>query len=245
MRARAEADGEAAYRLATLLKQLSMADPSRRIIVVAHSLGCRLACRALQDHDCGRCHHLLLLAAAMDNGALMSPRGEFDHLLFPAGCLIEKPTVAYSRHDDVLRKHFNLGELLSGSSLSTPLGLTGPSADTSIDRFHAIDCSSDVASHHAHAWLLSPSVQLALNSILKHSPIPSSFTANSSVCSLSTRRLKLHENYFALLSPSTTARTNSKDKQAEPSGTILHRQSPSSVLATDTIILDDDGIIGK
>ena len=132
--AQARADAmRAAPRLHAALCALRAA--SCDVTVVAHSLGARVALQAvLLEHAPARCmagtaalpapplvQALVLIGAAVD-AASLGPGREFDRSLLSVNRLV----VLYSRHDDILRSSFPLGEALSGAGVGKQaLGLVG------------------------------------------------------------------------------------------------------------------------
>ncbi|KAL1526593.1 hypothetical protein AB1Y20_015298 [Prymnesium parvum] len=166
--ARADA-AKAAERLTTTLHALR--DAGCSVVVVAHSLGCRVALSALLGaRDAAvppLCEHLVLLGAAVDNTCLKEG-GEFPVSRLRA----VRTSVAHSKHDDVLRRNFRFAEAASGSwGHGTPLGLAGvpssmssPVAIPGKCTLHSIDVSHEVSGHNPNLWLLSQQVVLCIKS---------------------------------------------------------------------------------
>lgn len=140
-----------------------------RVIVVAHSLGARVALGALtmpmeivraDEVNISLCDHLILCAAALPCDVL-AEKGEF-----PRGCIAApKITVFYSRHDAVLRASFGLVEafrvgykksLRKGKAqLNNTMGCRGIAQPLPAD-CACINVSQDIDKHNALHWLLCP-----------------------------------------------------------------------------------------
>lgn len=156
--ARADAR-EAGHRLRLLLDAL--ANASAEVVLVAHSMGCRVALHALlaeSESAPPLCSRAVLLGAAVDAKCLAAG-GEFElPRLRVSGTLV----AAYSRHDETLAKHFWLGEATSGGGLwSTALGLVGAHGLSPADgeTVVSVDVSASVPCHNPNAWLKSAEVR--------------------------------------------------------------------------------------
>ncbi|CAE7219154.1 Abcf3 [Symbiodinium necroappetens] len=163
-KARAKAT-EAAHLLGSLLRLLC--EHCSSVVILAHSLGCRVALTALRD-SLGRAanvQYVALLGAAVARDSLQ-PGQEFDRQKLS----VQQLDVLFSQQDGILRKYFRLGETAHAwfsvepamsAMANDALGLagpTGPLPDTAV-----LDLSSEVTSHSAEKYLLAPSTLLRLS----------------------------------------------------------------------------------
>jgi esterase/lipase superfamily enzyme len=110
--------------------------------VMTHSLGARVALKALQNAPIGEncVRHLFLTAPAVDDESIQ--RGE---KFFTATQACRDVYVMYSRHDDVLKTAYRIPIFGDGDRA---LGQTGPEEVEEVaDNVHLTDCSAPVRSH--------------------------------------------------------------------------------------------------
>lgn len=152
--ARADANEEAACRLANTLKTLRAATST--LVVVGHSLGSRVACRALSKQPHPICDALFLVAPALEDSAL-APGGEFFGVRTG---VVKPPTVFYSRRDSVLRSTFCIAEAwaCARSPNFKALGCDGPSHSDREIGIRAVDLTYEVPQHNANSWLMAPTL---------------------------------------------------------------------------------------
>ena len=160
--ARRDARG-AGQRLRLLLEALS-AYSSAEVVLVSHSMGCRVALHALAAPQGTAapplCARLILLGGAVDAKSLAAG-GEFERgRLRVTGDVI----VSYSRHDETLAQHFWVGEATSGGGLwSTAIGLVGArGCEHALVR--SLDVSASVPGHNPNLWLKSSEVMHCITS---------------------------------------------------------------------------------
>jgi len=166
MRARDSAD-KSAQRLERLLHVLQLL--SCHVVVLSHSLGCRLALRALSQSGGreGLVEHLVLLGAAVAADA-MAASGEFPRTQVAA----RRITVLHSSNDEVLRGMFQWGEAASGWLRWHPqgrgpeaMGLRGPTLPLPA-RTQAFDVSASVPAHNPNLWLRSVDVMARIMELM-------------------------------------------------------------------------------
>jgi len=155
----------AAPRLKALLEALRLR--CCRVVVIGHSLGCKLSLEALHRsnattgdislRDSSLCSHLILVSAAVPSDAL-SPGGRYPRSHVAA----QQVTVISSEHDIVLRKYFAVGEtasrlLLKAGSMRHPaaLGHVGPASPVPPE----VHCLRARISHNENSALASIDVQ--------------------------------------------------------------------------------------
>lgn len=133
----------------------------KRVVVIGHSLGCRVSLHAaLNAPPEARIDHLILMAAAVSNTDL-GPKGEFSRKSLVA----DEVTVLYSGRDNVLGRSYEIAEAtLGGGAGQKALGRHGP--HESVPGVHAVDVSSTVGDHNPNVWLLSASVLGCISSAL-------------------------------------------------------------------------------
>jgi len=156
-----------------------------KVLLAGHSLGCRVSLRALtvsqEDKPAGAsdgnpadseereplCNHLLLMAAAVPADAL-APDGEFPRQTVDAN----QVTIMSSKHDEVLRNYFMMGEMSSRVSLLrspqkvSAMGLHGP-LPSNIPGTRWVDFSDCVSKHNPNLWLMQPRVRAVLVEALR------------------------------------------------------------------------------
>lgn len=175
-KARKRAD-QAASELTRLLELLSARGCF--ITIVAHSLGCRVALKALLktsdvENSHHVCSHLFLLAAAVQASAL-APSGEFPRTRISA----QEITAMYTVQDRVLRSYFGTGEnvanLLSFHFRDVrrkvaAIGLDGVATPLPA-QCSSINQSDAVGGHNPNIWLMSPEVMgYIISAVQRHSP---------------------------------------------------------------------------
>jgi len=134
-----------------------------RVVLCAHSLGCRLALHTMTRTSFKEpIEHLLLMGAGVAADSI-SEKGKF-----PASKLsCRKITVLFSRRDALLLSNFAVAEIIPGAyrgrlrQATQPLGALGLKG-----KHHAkvcsVDCTSEVEGHSTHFYLSS---ELALNHV--------------------------------------------------------------------------------
>uniref|UniRef100_A0A7S2IHJ0 Uncharacterized protein n=1 Tax=Haptolina brevifila TaxID=156173 RepID=A0A7S2IHJ0_9EUKA len=185
-----EATFAAARSLTLLLKKLEALGCS--VVVVAHSLGARVALQALaNDLAAPRIRSLLLLGGAVDNHALTGksgPSNEINGFAFaePGSAPAEFPfhrllgkcaslTIAHSARDSTLASLWPAAEYARCGRLAPPaLGLSGPTMEEmerqpaeGMERVVLLNVTEEVGvAHDPTEYLLSGGVQAALHAAL-------------------------------------------------------------------------------
>jgi len=156
---RAKGKTEAAGAHLALLVNLLHAR-GQMVVVLAHSMGCRVALNAVKGLE-PPVSRLILLGAALHSDALST---DFNRSTLGA----DRITVYYSAHDEALSGGFSVGEALSGEVCRVgALGLVGVDTLGGIpDGVESIDLTDQVSGHNPNLWLMSPAVNDALASEL-------------------------------------------------------------------------------
>jgi len=154
-----------------------------RVIILGHSLGCRLALQALHsntvENRVSLCSHLILVSAAVQCDAL-SPDGRYPRNEVAADHI----AVVSSKQDEILRKYFSVGESTAaalflkaagGASSRYPeaLGYVGPS-DSTQSGVHSVHAP---ISHSEHSALASPELGMCIRKALSSSSFDSDLAA--------------------------------------------------------------------
>lgn len=156
---------EAAHLLGSLLRLLC--ENCSSVVILAHSLGCRVALTALRDSlaKAVNVQYVALLGAAVAWDSLQ-PGQEFDRQKLS----VQQLDVLFSQQDCILRNYFRLGETAHAwfsvepamsAMANDALGLSGPSGP--LPGTAVLDLSSEVTSHGAEKYLLAPSTLLRLS----------------------------------------------------------------------------------
>jgi pimeloyl-ACP methyl ester carboxylesterase len=155
---------EAGVKLAGLLETLIAA--GNRLVVIGHSLGCRVVLSALSDCKPALDIDVLLLAAAVDNDCF-GDGGEF------ASVDAASMTIVHSRRDPSLCDMWAKAEYARcGRTAKPALGFAGPDAgEGNLDerrvRCQVIDVTESVKEHAPLAIILSDQVRIFLNDMLR------------------------------------------------------------------------------
>jgi pimeloyl-ACP methyl ester carboxylesterase len=151
---------EAAPRLRAVVDTLCHAGFS--VVVVGHSMGCRVALRALSISSDATAPvpavtSLVLLGAAVESEC-MGPDAEFPLQKLNA----RRVVVCHSHNDDTLGTLFSAAETVFAASPNcVALGKTGIRVVNpvgSLPELVCVDVSASVPAHHINAWLASPAV---------------------------------------------------------------------------------------
>ena len=160
---------EAGQRLRVLLQALA-AYSSAEVVLVGHSMGCRVALHALaaptQDTAAASplCARLVVLGGAVDAKCLAAG-GEFERGRLRVGGDV---VICYSRHDETLAQHFWVGEATSGGGLwSTAIGLVG-ARGCEHAAVRSVDVSASVPGHNPNLWLKSGEVMQCIQVAGEH-----------------------------------------------------------------------------
>jgi esterase/lipase superfamily enzyme len=117
---------------------------SHSVDIQTHSLGARVALKALADPKKAFVDNLLMTAAAIDND-LLEPGQDF----FAAMNSVNRCFTYHSKNDPVLKKGFWIGDILDG--LHPALGLKGPRSKPvtlqETPNVYVVDCSARITSH--------------------------------------------------------------------------------------------------
>lgn len=155
---------EAGAKLATVIGALRRR--GFRVVVIGHSMGCRVALHCLSRPDGGVvADELILLGAAVSDTALTESKScEFPRSRVAA----ENVTAFYSCHDETLSSAFGWGEALSGAGLQCrAMGLCGLASPLP-EKCASIDVSGSVPAHNLNRWLLSADVMRHVGTVVYH-----------------------------------------------------------------------------
>lgn len=137
---RANAIGDSVF---ARLRKISAA--AKAVDIMTHSLGARVALKALQNAapTTTTVRHLILTAPAIDDESIQR-----DEKFFVATKTCEDIYVMYSRNDDVLKKAYRI-PIFGGGDRA--LGDTGPEDKTKIgSNVHLTDCSTAITQHSCY-----------------------------------------------------------------------------------------------
>jgi len=144
---------EAAKRLRKALDLL--VSRGNKVVLVCHSMGCRVGCHALYKSK-SHVEHLFLVGAGIASDSLNSDGN------FPAEKLsARKVTVLFSRRDGLLKNNFPFAELLPGlwnfrpRAATEALGALGLAQGPRSHKVQQRDCSDQVFGHSTHFYLNS------------------------------------------------------------------------------------------
>jgi len=135
-----------ANRSAPFLRELinALRTVAMTVDVQTHSLGARVALRAMEDPTKVFVDNLITTAAAVDNNILEPGETFFDAVTACNRCF-----VYHSKNDPVLKGGFWIGDILDGAHAA--LGLKGPrSKAVTLDKspsVYVVDCSARVTTH--------------------------------------------------------------------------------------------------
>mmetsp|Transcript_4830 Transcript_4830/g.7311 ORF Transcript_4830/g.7311 Transcript_4830/m.7311 type:complete len:350 (-) Transcript_4830:1771-2820(-) len=128
-----------------------------RIVLVGHSMGCRVCLHSLMDWKDGQVEHLFLVGAAVASDVLNRGK-QFDACRVSAKSI----TVLHSKRDRDLATNFKLAEFIPGlynfrlAAATLALGLSGVPDGKPIDpKVDSVDCTSQVNGHSTHLYLNS------------------------------------------------------------------------------------------
>ena len=103
------------------LNLISISNKPPRVILIGHSLGCRLLLEALKKQMKTNYRLEVFLMAAAVPVSMVKPGQELNHSISSA----EKCTILYSKNDFVLRATFPPGQALAGEGFNEAVGLKG------------------------------------------------------------------------------------------------------------------------
>jgi pimeloyl-ACP methyl ester carboxylesterase len=138
-----------------------------KVVVAAHSLGCRVALSAFSGEGIvgPRLTQLMLLAPALDDDVLGAD-GEFPSESIGA----EEVLIVHSGRDPALKDNWLLAEYARcGRHAKPALGCTGPSVVTALAKHvNVLDVTERIDEHQPLAYLLDEATRTALTANIQH-----------------------------------------------------------------------------